>query len=64
MTEASAKIEAAFIAGFRASSEGWNGEWPFAGIPDHDADFEPIVKNARAYAAHVEATTPNAGERG
>ena len=26
--------QAAFLAGFLASGEGWNGEWPFEGEPE------------------------------
>lgn len=58
----STEIEAAFIAGFRASGEGWNGEWPFEGTPDDDASFDPVLKAAREYAA--KATSTEQGERG
>jgi hypothetical protein len=37
-TERAAKImKAAYAAGFEASGEGWNAEYPFA---DHNGDFE------------------------
>ena len=41
----------AFIAGFRASGEGWNGEHPFEDVPDADARFEPVLKAAKAFAS-------------
>jgi hypothetical protein len=44
------EIEAAFIAGFRASGEGWNGEYPFEGVSDETEDFTPVRKAAQAYA--------------
>lgn len=57
------EIEAAFVAGFRLSGEGYNGEWPFEGVSDDCASFEPVLKAAREYAA--KATTPTEqGERG
>jgi hypothetical protein len=35
-----AERERAYLAGFKASGEGWNGEWPFEGVdPSTDEDW-------------------------
>ena len=47
------QIRLAFIAGFRASGEGWNGEWPFEGVSDDEARFQPVQTLAADYAASV-----------
>jgi hypothetical protein len=47
------EIEAAFIAGFRSSGEGWNGEYPFEGVADDD--FAPVRKAAKAFVEAAKA---------
>jgi hypothetical protein len=47
-----------FMAGFKASRQGWNGEYPFEGAPDDHPRWEHIRKAAIAAAPPADGWQP------
>lgn len=54
-------VREAFMAGFKSSGEGWNGEYPFEGKAADDPDWESVKNKADTFARETLTKTKHGG---